>query len=298
MKYESIPILLFYGNRGDEILAARDRALDAILPRETRHENLTEVYSNQGGSVSLAKALPEISADLDTMSFIPDATKCVIVTNPEELMGSGGRAPKKKKGGDEQQVVDWVTKVLPKTGHHMIVLGMEDESIGREVNEQSALFQAIQQIGYSKRFREVLFFKIEDGLLHRQINVVLGAVRELWNPRGGDMRVYNALTRSIRFMLQANLDKDPRIRRDPNLKSTLLPANKSTNLYKSSPTVQRKYTQITRYRTQDLLEAYESLTKVYQAMRPRADAVYVPDALGILEQTLSRLMMSPDPMSR
>jgi len=61
------------------------------------------------------------------------------------------------------------------------------------------------------------------------------------------------------------------------------------------PNIQRKYMGAPAYRTTDLLAAYRGLLDVYRALRPRPGDVYVADALGLLKQTLARLMTSPTP---
>ena len=74
------------------------------------------------------------------------------------------------------------------------------------------------------------------------------------------------------------------------------PSDAQRNLFKSSPYVSRKYLGGRgAYRTIDLLNAYQGLLDVYRAMRPRPTDFYVPDARGLLEETLVRLTTSPTP---
>ncbi len=294
------PIYLFYGDQADRILEARDEIVRALLPEEeARGENLTEYYPTaKANTFSLASALDEIAGDLATVSFLPEAPKCVVVMNPAELLGKSGgrRKAADKESRQEQRLVHWITHNLPATGQHMVLLAFEDEADMREVRMSAPLFKAIMQVGTCTAFKDKpAFFKIEDALVARRPSALIAAVRDLWKPSKGDASVYSSVVRTLRYLIQANIARERRLRDDPALLADLFPGAAQQNLFKASPHTQRRYLARPVYRTRDLLDAYCGVLQVYRALRPRPDDIYVPDALGLLEETLMRLMTSPRP---
>ena len=303
-RFASYPVYLFYGNRADEILKARDAVLDALIPAAERAENLTDIYAASAQSpVRLAKVIPDLAGDFATLSFIPDATKVAVITDPVELFegdnpGRGrAKAPaktaKSAKADSLEDAMEWIARDLPATPHHLIVLAFEDEAAGREVSEQSAVFAQFAKLGLTQRFRNTkAFFRIEDALVGRNLDALISSIRELWK---NDQAVYNAVQRCMRLMIQANIARDRRAINDPVMQATLFPGDPRGNLLKSAPNIQRKYLGAPVYRTDALITAYSQLLEVYRAMRPRPDALYVPDSRGLLERTLIRLLTSEPP---
>lgn len=307
--YPTVPIYLFYGNQADAVLKARDAVLDAVLPPAERNENLTEYYPTAAGDkVTLAALIDEIAGDMATVSFIPGACKCAVVTNPAELFGGGGGGAKKPKGKTKgkakadgatkarQRMIYWIENELPQTHDHLILLAFEDESSMREVNQKSPLYQSIQKVGYLRGFRDTkAFFRIEDAILARRPGECVAALRNLWKPGKGDSSVYGCVVRCLRYILQANIARERGAMRDAERQAEFFPTDPRRNLFKASPNVRRKYTSRAIYRTVDVLEAYDRLLDVYRALRPRPGDVYVPDARGLLEQTLLKLLTAPRP---
>ncbi|MCH8334034.1 hypothetical protein IIC65_08880 [Candidatus Sumerlaeota bacterium] len=314
----NLPIYLFYGNQVDAILASRDRTLDSLLGKENRNQNLTE-YGPSGSrrNVEFFKVLPEIAADLAMTSFVPGADKVAVVTNPDELYSRGGggsgtrsrpkRAPKRstrsaaKKTGVKKTAaatagaMKWLETTLPQTSNHIILVALEDEAAGHEINEKHPLFQLIARIGTTHRFRDTkAFFRIEDALLQRRPADCLKAVRDLWKPGKGDQAVYSAIVRTLRFMLQANIARDRGAAGDPAKLELYFPARAQFNLFKTGDFVRGKYTRRRiPYRTTALLQAYERMLEVYRALRPRPGDLFVPDARALLERIIFELFASP-----
>jgi hypothetical protein len=277
-----------------------------VMDPETRNENLTEYYpSNQQDTVKFGALLDEIAGDLAMVSFIPGADKCVIVTNPAEVFGAGGKAEGKKgekaeKGKkDEEHLVRWIQRDLPQTGHHVILLAFEDESSQREVDQRCPLYQAVQKVGLTRGFSDTkAFFRIEDAIVSRRPAECIQAVRDLWKPGKGDMAAYGAVVRCLRYLLQANIARERKLGQDAIALATFFPGDARLNLFTAHPNVRRKYEARGLYRTADLLKAYAGTLDVYRALRPRQGDIYVPDAQGLLEQTLLELMTSPSPRQR
>ena len=297
--YPKVPLYLFFGNQADAVLSARDSVLNAVLPSECRNENLTEYYpTSHGDTLKLVSYLDEIAGDFAMVSFIPDASKCVIVTNPVEIYSGARPGGKKGESKGEEHLIKWLERELPQTGHTLILLAFEDESAQREVDQKSALFQVVQKVGYLRGFSDTkAFFRIEDAITRRQASACIQAVRDLWKPGKGDSAVYNSLVRCLRFLLQANIARERQWMRDPAAQAAFFPPDAQRNLFKAHPKVQGKYTSYPVYRTADLMKAYQGLLNVYRALRPRPGDDYVPDALGLLEQTILELMNSPKPRS-
>ena len=295
--YPTCPAYLIYGNQAEAVLRARDEVLAGLMDKDSRDENLTEHYPTKGETIAMAGLLDEIAGDLATVSFIPGASKCIIVNNPAELFGATGARTGAKKGGKrsgEEVIAAWIEKQLPQTGHHLMLLAIEDESASREVNERSPIYQAIQKIGFTRRFSDTkAFFRIEDALVARDASGLLRSTRDLWKSGKGDMSVYGAVVRSLRYLIQSNIARERGL--SANSGANLFPADPKRNLLRASPNVQRKYMNGGVYRTGDLVTAYEGLLNVYRALRPRPGDVYVPDAQGLLEETLLRLLTSPTP---
>jgi hypothetical protein len=296
-EYPPVPLYLFYGNQADAILGARDAVLKAILDPESRDENLTEYYpTSHGDTIKLASYLDEIAGDFATVSLFPDATKCVIATNPAEIFAGARFGGKKTAPKDEDRLVKWLEHELPQTGNTLILLAFEDESAQREVDKKSAVYQVVQKIGYLRGFSDTkAFFRIEEAITKRQPSACIEAMRDLWKPGKGDSAVYNSVVRCLRFLLQANIARERQWMRDPVAQAAFFPADPKSNLFKAHSNVQGKYTAYPVYRTADLVKAYQGLLNVYRALRPRPGDEYVPDALGLLEQTLLELITSPRP---
>jgi DNA polymerase III delta subunit len=290
--YPNSPVYLFYGNRTDRVTEARDQVLSTRLPAEFRNENLTDYFPTKGETIKLADVFGRIAGDLETMSFIAEATKAVVVTNPAELYSGRGRRKKTDKSVDER-IAQWIERVLPGTGHFLMLLAYEDESAGREVDERSKgpLLAAIRKVGYMQKFSDTkAAFRITDAMLARDLDGCLWAVRDLWAPKGGDNAVYSAVVRTLRLLMEANIVRERRLAKQPELAARLLPADTQRNILKAHPMVRGKHINAQPYRTADLLVAYEAMLGVYRAMRPRPYDLYVPDAQGLLEQVLTQLL--------
>ena len=147
--YPRRPLYLFYGTQVEALQKARDAVVAMVLPGEGRDENLTEYYpASMQAKLPLAQVYDEIAGDLATISLIPDAPKCVIVTNPAELFGSARRGGEETEGGAKgakraEAVMAWLERELPATGHTLLLLAFEDEAAQLEVNEKSPLFQLV-----------------------------------------------------------------------------------------------------------------------------------------------------------
>ncbi len=302
MATSSAPSLyLFYGNQVEKITAARDKVLAERVPAELRNENITEFYpSTAGDTVKLGELFDQIAGDLETLSFIPEAAKCAVITNPVEAYSSsggrgGGRKPKKAGGGD--RMLQWLERRLPETGNLILILAFEDESGGREINIKapSPLFALAQKIGMVRGFTDVrASFRIEDAIAQRNLDQFLMAVADLWKAGKGDSSVYAAVVRALRFHLQANIARERRLESEPAAAERLLPPDPQRNLLKAHEMVRRKYRQPT-YRTAELITAYERVLDVYRALRPRPGDDYVADARGLLERAMVELMGSRPP---
>lgn len=314
------PVYLLYGDQVQAILRERDLLLKDLLDPETRNENLTEYtpVANRW-STELTAIVGEIAGDLATLSLIADSPKVAVVTCPAELYGRSVRRAKKakkkkaarrKKGaaasGEPEQtdreaaMIRWITDSLPQTSNHLVLVAYEEEAEGREVNERSALFQAVAAIGYTRAFRDrKAFFEIERALIERDPGRCLRAIGALWKPGKGDQAVYGSVVRCMRFLLQAQIERDPRMGEDPIKAELLRPARVQFSLHRASDWVQRKYLgSAAPYRVADLLKAYERLIGVYRALRPTAEDLVAPDARALLEGILLELFASPRPARR
>lgn len=289
--YPQTPIYLFFGNQTESMLAARDTIVNHLLPLEYRNENLTEYYpSGSTNTVSLVKLSDEIAGDMATISFISDANKVVVVTNPAELFERSHKPSKAKT-----RMFHWLEHELPQSGHTLILLAFEDESAQREVDQKSDLYALICKLGFVRGLSDPrAFFRIEDALVSRKVFDCIEAIRDLWKAGKGDMTVYNASVRCIRYLIQSNIARERKLQ--PSALALFFPGDAQRNLFKAHANVQRKYQTRPIYRTRDLLEAYQQLLEVYQALRPQPGVVYVPDAQGLLVQILTQLMLSAPPV--
>lgn len=290
-----VPAYLLYGSRTEDMMRARDEALNLWVPEAFRDEGLTEYYPTNALTVDMGPLLGEIAMDFATRSFIAEAPKCVVVTNPREVFGRGG-------GSDVQQAwVHWIEQTLPETGNALILLAMEDESRGREIDDRkpAPIVQAIQNVGYVRGYRDgKAFFKVEDAILGRDAARCIAAVRELYGPAGkGEGAVFGSIVRCLRYLLQANIARDRGALNDPRLQAVYFPAGRDgkMNLMQARDNVKRKYVGAPLYRTAELLRAYERMLDVHRAMRPHPGDHYVPDSRIMLERTLLELINSPRP---
>lgn len=323
---------LFFGDQVEKLLGARDQVLSMFLEdEEQRLAGLTEIVpSGNSKAVSLEKELPSIVADLSTRSFIAESTKVVVIHTPAEIYGAARKpkarakaAPvasaspasskKRSKGQDDApprtaedeedevlaDMLHWFEKGLLETGNVVVLLGFEDQSDSREVNDRHPLVELIARIGYSQMFRDKkLFFDIEDAILRRDLPGWLRSSRDLWRPNKSDTTVYGATLRALRFLLQAAIlhaETERGRRPTPEQLEAMFPASPQTNLFKAAQFIRDKYGRAkSAYRTQDLLEAFDALLEVHRALRP-APGDSVPDAQPMLERIVVRLMSSPPP---
>jgi len=317
------PVYVFYGDQVGALQQARDRTLNLLLDPEFRAENLIEYTppANRFG-VELMKLLPELAAELDTVSFIPGAPKVALVHNPTELYASGagfGKPPSRRRRGSARAAAEtptadeaseapaaasgalaWLRQRLPASGNHLIVIALEDEAEGREVNDRHPLMELFAGIGHVQPFRDKkAFWRLEEAILNRDAAGCLAAIDDLWKPGKGDQSVYSGVARCFRFMLQAGIAREKRLGEASLQIDRYLPGPSNLSLARASDFVRRKY--ISRpapYRATALLEAYLKLLEVYRALRPRPSDLYVPEARALLERLLLELMASPRPGSR
>lgn len=311
-RFRKAPVYFFYGDQTNEILNARREVVETFLPDpETRAEGLTEhTATGKTSTTSLLELLPTIAGDLETMSFVAEATKVVVVHDPIEVFKGGVRAPRrppkkpkaKGKSGEDapaetlsplDEAALWFEKSLPRTGNVVILLAFEDEAAEREVDTDLPLFQTVARIGETRRFRDgqVLFFAIEDGILQRDVAKFLESMRALWNPKTS-AKIYGGVVRCLRYLLQQSVLRElDRKSAPPERVAACLPSSRQTNLKLAHPNVQAKYRNAAgRFRTADVLVAYEKMLGVYEALRPEQGAIHVPDARALCERIVIELV--------
>jgi len=315
MKFPEKQIYFFYGNEEERLNQARVELVSFLLTREEREENYVEFSPSATKKyLPLASVMPELLAELGTMSFFPDSKRVVVVYNLQELYGGerGKRKPpaekeeKEEKGEKEEKkkitpeayFIKYLQDQLPQTHNVLILINVEDLEENIRIAENSTLVKALVKLGHHehKQFSSTaLRFKLEDAIRERNLPKTIDISRS-WIEKDEESSrrgIFQATLKLIILMLQAkiSLKKKETFNLQSDLTKTLFPQDLKFNYFKEHDFVQKKIMEgQKRYTTGELTEALRKLLPINQYLYPQTTDPYVPDFQIIMERFFVELI--------
>jgi len=259
----------------------------------------------------LASIMPELLAELGTMSFFPDSKRVVIVYNLQELYGGerGKRRPPREKGekGEKEEkgkitpesyFIKYLQDQLPQTNNVLILINVEDLEENIRIAENSTLVKALVKLGHHehKQFSSrALRWDLEDALRERNLQKTIDISRS-WMDKDQDSArrgIFQVTLRMMILMLQAkiSLKKKDTFNLQSDLTKTLFPQDLKYNYLKEHDFVQKKVMDgQKRYSTGELMEALQKLLSINQYLYPLTTDPYVPDFQIVMERFFVELI--------
>jgi len=312
MKFPQKQIYFFYGNEEERLNQARLELVSFLLPKEEREENYVEFSPSATKKyLPLASIMPELLAELGTMSFFPDSKRVVIVYNLQELYGGerGKRRPPREKGekGEKEEkgkitpeayFIKYLQDQLPQTNNVLILINVEDLEENIRIAENSTLVKALVKLGHHehKQFSSTaLKFKLEDAIRERNLPKTIDISRS-WiekDEKSSSRGIFQSTLRMMILMLQAkiSLKKKDTFNLQSDLTKTLFPQDLKYNYLKEHDFVQKKVMDgQKRYSTGELMEALQKLLSINQYLYPLTTDPYVPDFQIVMERFFVELI--------
>jgi hypothetical protein len=292
---------ILYGNDEVKLNDARTTLIAKFLAPEDRAGNLTEMRGPGNHPFKLEKMLPELTAELCTISLLPGLPRVVVVYNLSELYGStntrkpatANAAAKKKtpKGDPIQAAEDFFLGQFQESENAVLFVCEEDEDKNKAVDENCPLFRLFTRVGARQSFREKPIVRdLEDELYAANW---IGAIEVLrrWRDRAGSestvrMKQYRAVSQFVELLLQSKCllaaQEHGRVPGD------LIPASMYPSINRFPEHRRRQLQKIAKmYSFEDVRRMVESVHRVQRLMYPTGEEAYVPDWYEALEQILS-----------
>jgi len=304
MKFPQKQIYFFYGNEEERLNQARVELVSLLLSREEREENYVEFSPSPAKKyLPLASVMPELLAELGTMSFFPDSKRVVVVYNLQELYRNREKPlpmekTEKKTITSEAYFITYLQDQLPQTNNVLILMNVEDLEENIRIDENSTLVKALVKLGHHehKQFSSTaLRFKLDDALRERNLQKTIEITRS-WMQKDEDSAkrgIFQVTLKQIILMLQAKirLKRKDKLNVQSDLAKILFPQDLKYNIFKEKDFVQKKIMDgQERYTTGELMEALQKLLPVNQYLYPLTTDVYVPDFQIVMERFFVELM--------
>jgi DNA polymerase III delta subunit len=297
------PIYLLYGNEEEKLNEDRCSIVEMYLPREKREENYREFTPKASQTrLPLASFMPELLAELGTISFFPDSCRVIVIYNLAELYGRKASSdeepsedsPKLWKGKVSPEVyfIKYLEKELPDTSNILIFQNTEDPDKNLRVNEKGNIFKTITKSGHKiKHFSNPINWRLEDAIMKRNLPEALNILRQ-WMEKDPDTarsKVFQSLVKRIVLLLQAKVitAKKKKIESVSELEETLFPDGMTYNLLNEHPWIQSKIEEgSARYTMTELTRALQKTLEIGTYVFPKTTDVYVPDMQIVYERFL------------
>lgn len=294
-----VRVHLLYGNDEVKLNDARLEVIARFLQPEDRAGNLTEIRPPGNQPLRLEKALPEITAELGTISLLGGIPRVVIVHNLADFFGQGARkastAAATKKKAPAADPVEALTEFMlgPFAQGENVALFIceEDEDKAKAVDENSAVFKLIARLGERRVFREKPIARdLEEALYNGDWAGALVVMRR-WRERAGSdsgarLKLYRTIAQWIEMILQAKALQDAQ-NAGQRAPSDLVPANAWPSIHRLPDFRRRQAGQLARGMTwTNLRSLVQGIHRVQRLMYPSGDEAYVADWATALEHVL------------
>ncbi|MBN1899889.1 hypothetical protein JW926_01020 [Candidatus Sumerlaeota bacterium] len=305
MKYPEKNLYFLYGNDESKLNECRMYLVENFLTKEEREENYIEFSPKPSRKKqSLTEIMPDLLAELGTVSFFPDSRRVIVVYNLEELYhlsfsskSSPGKK-KKKEGKDEPSreayFIKYLEDQLLKSSNILILVNVENYEENLRVNEKSNLFKAFRKLGHDEKFSERrLSWDFEDAFRERNLSKSLEIIRS-WMRKNEDSAkkgIFNSLLKQITLMLQAKVEQSKRTNINADLSQLLFPQNLKFHISKEQDFIQKKIRRRQKnYTVSELMDALQKLLKINAILYPRTSDLYVPDFQLVIEHFIIDLI--------
>ena len=291
---------VLYGNDEVKLNDARTTLIARFLAPEDRAGNLTEMRGPGNHPFKLEKMLPELTAELGTISLLPGLPRVVVVYNLNELYGSTSNrkptspaaAAKKKSTGDPVKAAeDFFLGQFQESENAVLFVCEEDEDKNKAVDENSALFRLFTRVGARQCFREKPIVRdLEDELYTANWLGAIGVLQR-WRDRAGSestvrMKQYRAVSQFVELLLQTKCLMAAQEKGRPP--GDLIPATMYPSINRFPEGRRRQLQRIATMHTfEEIHRMVESVHRVQRLMYPTGEEAYVPDWYDAMEQILS-----------
>ncbi len=293
-------IHLLYGNQEVKLNDARIDVIGRFLQPEDRAGNLTEIRPAGNQPLKLERALPEITAELGTISLLGGIPRVVVIHNLADFYGSPSRkaatsaAPSKKKAPAADPVEalsDFLLGPFASSENVAVFVCEEDEDRSRTVDENAAVFKLIARLGERRVFREKPIARDLEDALHGGDWATAIAVMRRWRERAGSdsgarLKLYRTVAHWVETLVQAKSLHDAHSggMRAP---SDLVPANSWPSIHRAPDFRRRQANQLARGLSwADLRVLVAGVHRVQKLMYPAGDEAFVADWSAALEHVL------------
>lgn len=303
MKKSKRQIYLLYGNDQEKLNKARTDLVASFLSREEREENYVEFYppGNQK-TVPLSRVMPDLLAELGTVSFFQDSRRVVVLYNLKEIFSSrSSKGPKKKQSkaeklSHEAYFIKYLEDQLPQTDNIIILVNTEDFEKRLRINLKSNLLRALSKIAHIEKYSAgALVFAFEDALRNRDLTSTLAVLREWFGkePETARRSAFYSLVRQISLILQVKVMEKMGggYPVDSDIRQLLFPSDMMINYQKERDFNQKKIKRGARlYTTGELISSLRKLLEMNVYIYPSTTDEFVPDIQIVYEQFLVELM--------
>ena len=296
-------IYLIHGSDEVQVQNERMRIVDQLLPEDQRDENLTEFSASSHRALTLSALLPDLLAELGTISFFPGARRVAIVHNLSDFWTSAKDAEpkpaaikgKKKPADASERLIRYFEDDFDSTGNAVIFTVNEDPDKRLAVDTRKKLVAWIKEHGKIRTWesRRPAAWVLGDAILQKNLSEALAQFRLAYRKGQSDqaLAVHGTILRQVRFLLQAKIASAVSGRQNESyIMSELFPKDPKGNLMKLHPFPRKNYTEAARYFSiTQLTQSLSDLYTIYTYILPQQTDVYVADVGLLMERVLIRL---------
>lgn len=282
-----------HGDDEAQIELYKSAIIEQHLAADERQDNYAEFIAGSGAG-SLARVLGDLTAELATVSLLPDAKRVVTLYGGSDFFDGGsrrGRTATKKKAGAapagksaSEILAHFIREELPHTVGVLIVIAVEDYERWKRIWTSNPVVQLAQQGNTLVAFREQgAQFAFFDALFARNTGEAIVQWRN-WSERAkGAPKLYYSLASQLRLLIQAktvssNQAQARGLTRE-QFASQMMPRESDKSLYALQPEWRReKFMRAAgNFTFQELLSGYEKLSELQRYAIPLNSDRYVPD---------------------
>ncbi len=298
-------VYLIHGPNDVEIQTERMRLIDQLLPVDQRDENLTEFASSGNRALTLSNLLPDLLAEMGTVSFFPGARRVAIVHQLSDFWSSAKDstakpvAKSKKGAGKPLDVTERLIKYLEtdfESAENAVIFTVHENPDKRiVVDGRKKIVQWIKEHGKVRSFEAARpsAWVLGDAILDKNLDEALAQFRQSYKKGQNDqaMAIFSTIQRQVRLLLQAKIFAIAGPRKgDAFVADELFPADAKSNLLKMHGFPRKKIVDASRYfNVAQLTEAMFDLYEINRYLIPASGDIYVADVGLLMERLLIKL---------